>query len=169
MVIAGASNMFARQGMPHGVRIALLDPYWSRRVQVLNPQDYLASAEAGSQIRGKGTTASLSLSLALMLARKEALFEIYYSCPTMTQMPIVADNSTAEELVRRELAALVQYDASCCDPWDLEAQHLLAPNLYLYSMLHPPPGCGAPSASASNEVLAVARGQRWQRPGLALT
>ena len=48
-------------------------------------------------------------------------FEIYYSCPTMTQMPIVADNSTAEELVRRELAALVQYDASCCDPWDLEA------------------------------------------------
>ena len=39
----------------------------------------------------------------------------------MTQMPIVADNSTAEELVRRELAALVQYDASCCDPWDLEA------------------------------------------------
>ncbi|CAE7290447.1 unnamed protein product [Symbiodinium sp. CCMP2592] len=169
LVIAAASNMFEQQGMPCGVRIALLDPYWSCRVQVLNSQDYLASAEAGSQmIRGKGTTGSLSLALALMLARNDVLFEIYYSCPTMTQMPIVADNSTAEELVRRKLAALVQYDASCCDPWDLEAQHLLAPNLYLYSMQHPAPGCGAPSASASDEVLAMARGQRWQRPGLAL-
>ena len=49
-------------------------------------------------------------------------FEIYYSCPAMTQFPMVADSSPAEQLVRRGLAALVHYDASRCDPWDLQAR-----------------------------------------------
>ncbi|CAE7609634.1 unnamed protein product [Symbiodinium natans] len=172
LVIAAASNMFSRCAPnPATIRLVLLDPYWSRRVRVLNPQDYLESVDTLSQMpRSSGrnaTTADLSLSLALMLARKRVLFEIYYSCPAMTQMPIVADSKPAEELARREFAALVNYDASCCDPWDFQAQHLLAPNLYLHSMRYPAPGCGAPSASASDEALANALGKRWHRPGLA--
>ncbi|CAE7769822.1 unnamed protein product [Symbiodinium pilosum] len=148
------------------VRLALLDPYWSRRTPILNRQGYLDLVDDMSMKPVGKTTAELSLALALDLARKQVLFEIYYSCPAMTQMPIVADNSPAEELVRRKRAALVQYDASCCVLWDLQAQHLLAPNLYLHSMRYPHPGYGAPAASAPDDALARACGQRWQSPGL---
>lgn len=124
LVIAAAEEMLKRRPEAFGIRrIALLDPYWSRQMPLLNPQDYLPLK----------TTAEESLERAQKLADRQVLFEIYYSCPVLTQLPLLADDSPARHLLSSQMAVMVCYDASFAE-LDLEAQHLLAPCLYLHSM-----------------------------------
>ncbi|CAK9093905.1 unnamed protein product [Durusdinium trenchii] len=126
LVIAAAAQAFAAGSAAGSLRIALLDPYWSRRVPLVNPQSYMRRPATR-------TTAQESLDLAMLLAEQDVPFEIYYSCPMMTQLPLVADDLPARRLVSARRAAVVHYDASY-QGLDFEAQHLLAPNLYLHSM-----------------------------------
>eukprot|EP00435_Cladocopium_sp_Y103_P047121 s140_g13.t1 len=124
LVIAAAEQVLKRRPEAFGIRrIALLDPYWSRQMPLLNPQDYLPLK----------TTAEESLERAQKLAKRDVLFEIYYSCPVLTQLPLLADDSPARALLSSEMAVMVCYDASFAE-LDFEAQHLLAPCLYLHSM-----------------------------------
>ena len=48
-------------------------------------------------------------------------FEIYYSCPMLTQQPFIADDLPARELLSLKKACMVFYDASGALAWqDLE-------------------------------------------------
>eukprot|EP00434_Breviolum_minutum_P010604 symbB.v1.2.009354.t1/scaffold561.1/size520142/22 len=134
-------------------RIALLDPYWSRKMPLLNQQEYLQLPR---------TTAQESLAKALKLAEDDVLFEIYYSCPMLTQQPFIADDLPTRELLSLKKACMVFYDASGALAWqDLEAQHLLAPNLYLHSMRFAP-GRTVPSAGSSHTQLRESLGRAFR-------
>lgn len=53
-------------------------------------------------------------------------FEIYYSCPLMTQLPLVADDLCARELLRQGRAVVVDYDSEFQGA-DLQARPLCRP------------------------------------------
>jgi len=160
LVIAGASGLLSQSSppllAPMRLRLALLDPYWSRQLPLANPQGYLP--------RGRGhTTAARSLELAMEPAALGVLIEVYRSCPVMTEVSQWADSSPVTKLVQQTKAVMVRYTADFCPPWDLEAQHLAAPALYLHSFCFSLSIEGAPSASFPDDSLRQRLGSVWEQ------
>ena len=77
----------------------------------------------------------------------------------MTQLPLVADDLCARELMRQGRAVVVDYDSEFQGA-DLQARHLLAPNLYLHSMAFE--AGPVPSASSSDSQLQSSLGRRFK-------
>jgi pimeloyl-ACP methyl ester carboxylesterase len=144
-------------------RIALLDPYWS-------PKWYGYHNWLGKLDETQGSehmsTASLSSRFAGYLAERFGIpFEIYTSCPPLTQQPL-GDSNPVGELLARGYAAVAHLRPNYCHRWDWPGRHQSVLGMYLWSMtmqykISTYPSIGAPSAGMSDQHLRRARGSEW--------
>mmetsp|Transcript_26757 Transcript_26757/g.50607 ORF Transcript_26757/g.50607 Transcript_26757/m.50607 type:complete len:240 (-) Transcript_26757:1422-2141(-) len=141
--------------LPH--RLALMDPYFSLRIPVINPQSYLPS--------GSVSTAKLGVEIARYLIARGVVLEHLKTSP-LTQLFGLCDPN--DEL--GQLCACVERLPEWISPTDWQGLHMAAPNLYFASLGFPPPPCSVrdvattsyelrcPSASSSDDDIRTCMG-----------
>jgi hypothetical protein len=158
-------------------RVALVDPYWTHyTAQWLDKESIASGTAPNNKTSGKNrtskhmTTASLSLSAATHVAQRfGVLFEIYTSCPSLSDNPLVSDPSAIQGLVVKGYAAHVYLSPDFCPVWDFWARHTSAIDMYLWSMtfqqMSPTMSIaiGAPCAAMSDKLLKEVRGSVWEQ------
>lgn len=148
-------------------RIALVDPFWSHQTAQWLDKD--VAGHGKNQTSKHVTTAFLSLGFATHLAEKfGVLFEIYTSCPVITDNPLFTDPMLVRDLVMQGHAAQVQLSPDFCPVWDVWSRHVSALDMYLWSMtfeqrISPTASIvnGAPCAAMSDQLLKRIRGSQW--------
>ncbi|KAK3279442.1 hypothetical protein CYMTET_12676 [Cymbomonas tetramitiformis] len=142
-------------------RIALLDPFFSRKMPVVNPQKFM---------KNNFSVAVKCFHYTKYMREKGVLFELYRtSIMGSASWPHADPNTDLCELV-----ALAEIGADYIPVYETQSRHLACPNIYFHSLSAPPPavyngetraeGVIAPSASSSDaEIYAYMQDSKVQK------